>query len=202
MNGDVKIGKLLCEEDIITKRQLNQALQLQIKGDKRSLGEILVDRGFCSLEDITEVVLKHGNGHEEKQKEITKKIEPKKEKPVKKEPIELSEDKVLDTKFTLSVQTMVAAGTGLASLIGMWYTLQGEIEEAKQLPSLESLYEAEYPSKPGGHNWPRSFEQYKSQVGGLQKDMDDVYDVMEEYEELIKELQRDIKDLERRKRDK
>ena len=202
MNGDVKIGKLLCEEDIITKRQLNQALQLQIKGDKRSLGEILVDRGFCSLEDITEVVLKHGNGHEEKQKEITKKIEPKKEKPVKKEPIELSEDKVLDTKFTLSVQTMVAAGTGLASLIGMWYTLQGEIEEAKNLPSLESLYEAEYPSKPGGHNWPRSFEQYKSQVGGLQKDMDDVYDLMEEYEELIKELQRDIKDLERRKRDK
>ena len=202
MNGDIKIGRLLCDEDIITKRQLNQALQMQVKGDKRTLGEILVDRGFCSLDDITEVILKHGNGHEEKQKEITKKIEPKREKPVKKEPIELSEDKVLDTKFTLSVQTMVAAGTGLASLIGMWYTLQGEIEEAKQLPSLESLYEAEYPSKPGGHNWPRSFEQYKSQVGGLQKDMDDVYDVMEEYEELIKELQRDIKDLERRKRDK
>ena len=202
MNGDIKIGRLLCDEDIITKRQLNQALQMQVKGDRRTLGEILVDRGFCSLDDITEVILKHGNGHEEKQKEITKKIEPKKEKPVKKEPIELSEDKVLDTKFTLSVQTMVAAGTGLASLIGMWYTLQGEIEEAKQLPSLESLYEAEYPSKPGGHNWPRSFEQYKSQVGGLQKDMDDVYDVMEEYEELIKELQRDIKDLERRKRDK
>ena len=202
MNGDIKIGRLLCDEDIITKRQLNQALQMQVKGDKRTLGEILVDRGFCSLDDITEVILKHGNGHEEKQEEITKKIEPKKEKPVKKEPIELSEDKVLDTKFTLSVQTMVAAGTGLASLIGMWYTLQGEIEEAKNLPSLESLYEAEYPSKPGGHNWPRSFEQYKSQVGGLQKDMDDVYDVMEEYEELIKELQRDIKDLERRKRDK
>ena len=197
MNGDIKIGKLLCEEDIITKRQLNQALQLQVKGDKRTLGEILVDKGFCTLDDITSTVLEHGNGHEEKQEEISEKIEPK-----KKEPIELSEDKVLDTKFTLSVQTMVAAGTGLASLIGMWYALQAEIQEAKELPSLESLYEAEYPSKPGGHNWPRSFEQYKSQVGGLQKDMDDVYDVMEEYEELIKELQRDIKDLERRKRDK
>ena len=138
MNGDIKIGRLLCDEDIITKRQLNQALQMQVKGDKRTLGEILVDRGFCSLDDITEVILKHGNGHEEKQKEIEKKVEKQKSK--KKEPIELSEDKVLDTKFTLSVQTMVAAGTGLASLIGMWYTLQGEIEEAKQLPSLESLY--------------------------------------------------------------
>jgi|TARA_R110000824_G_scaffold25817_3_gene89441 hypothetical protein len=198
MNGDIKIGKLLCDEDIITKRQLNVALQAQIKGDKRSLGEVLVDKGFCTLDDITEVVLKHGNGHEEHHEEIVEKIEG----PKKKEPIELSEDKVLDTKFTLSVQTMVAAGTGLASLIGMWYTLQGEIEEAKNLPSLESLYEAEYPSKPGGHNWPRSFEQYKTQVGGLQKDMDDVYDVIEELEDTIKELQKDIKDLERRKRDK
>ena len=188
MNGDVKIGKLLCEEDIITRRQLNQALQDQIKGDKRSLGEILVDKGFCSLEDITEVVLKNGNGHEDKHEEIAEKIESN-------EPIEISEDKVLDTKFTLSVQTMVAAGTGLASLIGMWYTLQGEIEEAKNLPSLESLYEAEYPSKPGGHNWPRSYEQYKTQVGGLQKDMSDVFDIIEEYDEKIEELEKLVSNL-------
>ena len=53
MNGDIKIGKLLCDQDIITKRQLNIALQAQIKGDKRALGEILVDRGFCTLDDIT-----------------------------------------------------------------------------------------------------------------------------------------------------
>ena len=32
---------------------------------------------------------------------------------------------------------MIAAGTGLASLIGMWYTLQGEIEEAKELPKID-----------------------------------------------------------------
>ena len=47
MNGDIKIGKLLCDEDI-TKRQLNKT-QLQVKGDKRTLGEILVDLGFVSL---------------------------------------------------------------------------------------------------------------------------------------------------------
>jgi|TARA_R110000851_G_scaffold86436_1_gene187717 hypothetical protein len=204
MNGDIKIGKLLCEEDIITKRQLNQALQSQIKGDKRSLGEILVDMNFCSLNDITEVVLKHGNGHEEKQEEITEKIEPKKEtpEPVKKEPIELSEDKVMDTKFTLSVQTMVAAGTGLASLIGMWYALQAEIQEAKELPSLETLYQQEYPSRPEGYNWPRSFEQYKDNVGSLQDDMDAVYETIEEMEDLIKEMSKEIRSLERTKKDK
>ena len=198
MNGDVKIGKLLCEEDIITKRQLNVALQAQIKGDKRSLGEILVDKGFCSLDDITEVIMHSGdeNGHEEHHEEIAEKIEGPKE------PIELSEDKVLDTKFTLSIQTMIAAGTGLASLIGMWYALQSEIQEAKELPSLETLYAAEYPSKPEGYNWPRSYEQYKDQVGSLQEDMDAVYDTIEELEDFIKELRKDIKDLERRKRDK
>ena len=209
MNGDIKIGKLLCDEDIITKRQLNKALQVQVKGDKRTIGEILVNLGFCDFDDITDALLNNDsdtNKHEEKQKEIVPKSEPviKKSKPKskKKEPIEISEDKVLDTKFTLSVQTMVAAGTGLASLIGMWYTLQGEIEEAKNLPSLETLYNNEYPSKPEGHNWPRSYEQYKNQVGGLQEDMDMVYETLDEYEELIKELRKDIKDLERRKRDK
>ena len=57
MNGDIKIGKLLCDEDIITKRQLNKALQRQVKGDKRTLGEILVDLGFCDFDDITNALL-------------------------------------------------------------------------------------------------------------------------------------------------
>ena len=60
---------------------------------------------------------------------------------MKKEPKELSEEQVLNTKFTLSVQTMIAAGTGIASLVGMWYMLQADIQEAKELPNLESLYE-------------------------------------------------------------
>jgi hypothetical protein len=198
MNGDIKIGKLLCDEDIITKRQLNVALQAQIKGDKRSLGEVLVDKEFCTLDDITEVIMHSGdqNGHEEHHEEIAEKIEGPKE------PIELSEDKILDTKFTLSVQTMVGAGMGLASLIGMWYTLQGEIQEAKELPSLETLYQQEYPSRPEGYNWPRSFEQYKDNVGSLQDDMDAVYETIEEMEDLIKEMAREIRSLEKSKKDK
>ena len=198
MNGDIKIGKLLCEEDIITKRQLNVALQDQIKGDKRTLGEILVAKEFCTLNDITEVIMRstEEHSHEEHHEAIVEKIEGPKE------PIELSEDKVMDTKFTLSVQTMVGAGMGLASLIGMWYTLQGEIQEAKELPSLESLYAAEYPSRPEGYNWPRSYEQYKDQVGSLQEDMDSAYETIEEMEDLIKEMSKEIRSLEKSKRDK
>ena len=215
MSDGIKLGQLLCDADIITKRQLSKALAEQVKGRKGTIGEILVDMGFCSIDDITDAMLNHNSDttkHEEKHEEIHQesivKEEPKPipvvEQPKKKEPVELSEDKVLDTKFTLSIQTMIAAGTGLASLIGMWYTLQGEIEEAKELPKIdiEKIFTDEYPSKPDGHNWPRSYEQYKNQVGGLQEDMDAVYDLLDEYEETIKELQKDIKDLERRKRDK
>ena len=86
MNGDIKIGKLLCDEDIITKRQLNKALQLQVKGDKRTIGEILVEQGFCDFDDITNALLNHDSDtekHEEKSEEIH--VEPAKEKP-KEEP--------------------------------------------------------------------------------------------------------------------
>ena len=163
-----------------------------MKGDKRSLGEILVDKGFCSLEDITEVLLKTDSHHEEKQEEISEKIE------AKEEPTELSED----TKFSMSIGTMIGVGTAIASVVGVYYMLIGEIEEAKELPSLETLYKAEYPSRPEGYNWPRSYEQYKDQVGTLQDDMDDMYETVEELEELIKDLQKEVRDLEKRKRDK
>ena len=208
MNGDIKIGKLLCDEDIITKRQLNKALQSQVKGDKRTLGEILVDLGFCDFDDITNALLgsdedtKH---HEEKTKEIHIEPEPKpKPKSKKKEPIEISEEKVMGTKFSMSVQTIVGLVALISSGVGGYYMLLQEIEEAKELPkiNIEEIFTDEYPSKPEGHNWPRSFEQYKNQVGGLQEDMDAVYETLDEYEEVIKELRADIKDLERRKRDK
>ena len=211
MSDGIKLGQLLCDADIITKRQLSKALQEQVKGRKGTIGEILVEMGFCSFDDITDTLMNSSSDttkHEEKQKEIVPEPvvvqEEVIEEPKKNEPIEISEDKVLDTKFTLSIQTMIAAGTGLASLIGMWYTLQGEIEEAKELPKIdiEKIFTDEYPSKPDGHNWPRSYEQYKNQVGGLQEDMDAVYDILDEYEETIKELEKDIKDLERRKKDK
>ncbi len=125
MNGDIKIGKLLCDEDIITKRQLNQALQAQIKGDKRALGEILVDKGFCTLDDITDVLMDEPQHKVEE--EVVEKVESKNE------PVELSEEKVMGTKFTMSVQTIGALVVVIASGIGGYYMLLQEIEEAKEL---------------------------------------------------------------------
>jgi len=218
MNGDIKIGKLLCDEDIITKRQLNKALQAQIKGDKRTLGEILVDMNFCSLDDITEILLNQDElkeKHKEAEPEPIVEPEPQpvvqpkpqpvaQPKPVVEEPVELSEEKVMGTKFSMSVQTIIGLVSLISAGVGGYYMLLSEIEEAKQLPEIkiEEIFGDEYPSKPDGHNWPRSYEQYKNQVGGLQEDMDAVYDMLDEYEEAIKELEKEIKGLERRKKDK
>ena len=192
MNGDIKIGKLLCDEDIITKRQLNQALQLQVKGDKRTLGEILVDKDFCSLNDITDVMMRtsDSHSHDEKQEEIEEKIE-------NNEPVELSEEKVMGTKFSMSIQTIIGLVSLISAGVGGYYMLLQEIEEAKELPKIdiEAIYSDEYPSRPEGHNWPSSKEQYKQQVGSLQDDVDDMYDTLEEMEDEVKELKKLVSDL-------
>ena len=210
MSDGVKLGQLLCDADIITKRQLSKALQAQVKGNKGTIGEILVEMNFCEFDDITDALMNSSTDtkqHEEKQVEIHPEpvveikpdvkdippVEPKKE-----EPIEVSEEKIMGTKFTMSLQTLGALVALLASGIGGYYMLLQEIEEAKQLPeppSIESIFGDEYPSKPDGHNWPRSYEQYKTQVGGLQKDMGDVFDIIEEYDEKIEELEKLVSNL-------
>ena len=184
-NGQ-RLGELLLGADVITKRQLAKACQKQVQGDKRKLGDILVEMGYITIADLTDAML--NTRHEELVIEEKIVVQPK-------QAIDISQDAVMKTKFALDVKTMIAAATGIASLVGMWYMLQADIQEAKQLPNLESLYENEYPSRPEGHNWPRSYEQYKTQVGSLQEDMDDVYETLEEYEDAIKELQRLVSDL-------
>ena len=40
-----------------------------------------------------------------------------------------------DTGFTISIKTIIAVGFAMATLIGMWFTLQADIAKAKELPS-------------------------------------------------------------------
>ena len=39
-----------------------------------------------------------------------------------------------DTGFTISIKTMIAVGFAMATLISMWFMLQADIAEAKELP--------------------------------------------------------------------
>jgi len=229
MNGK-KLGELLLHGDVLTKRQLNKALDLQKSGDNRKIGEILVDLKYLTIEDMTEVMMEQASHAQDEvqkgkrdlvlqqqifkskiktpkpaaPKTVTHTPTPVAPTPVAPtpQPIDISEDAIMKTKFKLDLKTIIAAAVGISSLVGMWYALQADIQEAKELPSLKSLYEAEYPSRPEGYNWPRSYEQYKDNVEGLQDEMDEAYEKIEELEETIKELEKEIKSLERRKRDK
>jgi len=217
MNGK-KLGEILLDEDVLTKRQLQRALDIQNNGDSRKLGEILVELGYLTIEDLTDVMMdqaSHAQDEVQKGKrdlvlqqqifkskiKTPKPVAPKPAAPVPTpvaptpQPIDISEDALMKTKFKLDLKTIIAAAVGISSLVGMWYALQSDIQEAKELPSLKSLYEAEYPSRPEGYNWPRSYEQYKDQVGTLQEDMDEVYEKLEEYEEKIEDLEKTVTDL-------
>ena len=40
-----------------------------------------------------------------------------------------------DTGFVLSVKTLIGIGFAIVTMAGMWFTLQADIAEAKELPS-------------------------------------------------------------------
>ena len=181
-NGQ-RLGELLMEADVITKRQLAKAIQKQVQGDDRKLGDILIEMGIITIADLTDAMLN------------TRHEEPVIEEKVVAQPIDISQDAVMKTKFALDVKTIIAAATGIASLVGMWYMLQADIQEAKELPKIGNIYNQEYPSKPEGYNWPRSYEQYKDNVEDLQNSMDEVLDLLDEYESKIEDLEKTVTEL-------
>jgi hypothetical protein len=214
MNGK-KLGELLLHGDVLTKRQLNKAIAMQQASDDRKLGEILVELGYITVDDITDVMMQQASKAQEvvekgkrdfvlqqqilktksKPKPVTPKPGIKQEPVMEKQPIDMSQDAVMKTKFALDVKTIIAAATGIASLVGMWYMLQADIQEAKELPKIGNIYNQEYPSKPEGYNWPRSYEQYKENVEDLQDTVDELLDFVDEYEAKIEELEKKVTEL-------
>ena len=137
-----RLGTLLMDADIITKKQLSEALDRQKNGDDRKLGQILTEMGYITIEDLTEIMLdeaQEAESEREKSKRdrilqktiLQKKITPKPVVPkivpvAAKTPV--VDEEILKKKFTLSIQTLVSGITGIISLIGMWYALQADIQ--------------------------------------------------------------------------
>ena len=40
-----------------------------------------------------------------------------------------------DTGFTVSIKTLVGIGAAISTVVGMWFALQADIAEAKELPA-------------------------------------------------------------------
>lgn len=42
-----------------------------------------------------------------------------------------------DTSFKVSIKTLIGLGVGITTVVGMWFALQADIQEAKELPVIE-----------------------------------------------------------------
>ena len=136
LNNGKRLGHLLLESDVITKRQLAKAVQKQLKGDNRKLGEILVGLEYVTIEDLTEIMVSNGHVVEEQEK-----------------PKELSEG----TKFTVSIKTILGAVVGIATIVGFYYMMMGQIDDAKKLPQPGvGTYSVDLGDPSAKESWPPS----------------------------------------------
>jgi hypothetical protein len=85
-----------------------------------------------------------------------------------------------DSKFTFSIETLAGIATSIFLVVGMWFTLQADIEEAKELPVPE-VGRTEYDLKD---------QMIRNTIIETQKDVG-------EMKEEQKEMREDVKNIER-----
>ena len=94
---------------------------------------------------------------------------------------ELSEE----SKFNISVKTLVSIGVGLSVVIGMYFTLQADIAEAKELPTPE-VSRTEYDLKD---------QLIRETIMNTQSDVEEIKEDIEGMDDKLDELQEMIYDL-------
>ena len=85
-----------------------------------------------------------------------------------------------DTKVTLDLKTLGMLATGLAALIGMWFALQADIAEAKELPA-PVIDRIEYDLKD---------ELIRQTIMDTQDDVDKILEEIEKIDERLYEIQK------------
>ena len=86
-----------------------------------------------------------------------------------------------DTKVTLDLKTLGMIGTGIAALVGMWFALQADIAEAKELtaPVIDRI---EYDLKD---------ELIRQTIMDTQEDVDKILEEIEKIDERLYEIQKE-----------
>ncbi len=85
-----------------------------------------------------------------------------------------------DTKVTLDLKTLGMLATGLAALIGMWFALQADIAEAKELPA-PVIDRIEYDLKD---------ELIRQTIMDTQEDVEAIQDQLDKIDERLYEIQK------------
>jgi len=81
--------------------------------------------------------------------------------------------------FSISLKTIGAVIVAIATVIGMWYTLQAEIQEAKELPE-PVIDRTEYDLKD---------ELIRQTIMDTQDDVEDIKDQLDKIDERLYQLQ-------------
>ena len=89
---------------------------------------------------------------------------------------ELSES----TSFTVSIQTLIGIAFGIATVVGMWFALQADIQEAKELPE-PVIDRIEYDLKD---------ELIRQTIMDTQEDVDDILEQLDKIDERLYEIQK------------
>ena len=82
--------------------------------------------------------------------------------------------------FSISSKTIGAIIVAIATVVGMWYTLQAEIQEAKELPE-PVIDRTEYDLKD---------ELIRQTIMDTQEDVEDIKDQLDKIDERLYELQK------------
>ena len=87
-----------------------------------------------------------------------------------------------DSKFEVSLKTLGGIGFLIATLVGMWFTLQADIEEAKLLPE---------PAKPEGTKmeFQMKDENIRASIYSTQEDVKEIKEDMKYLRDKIDRLQ-------------
>ena len=88
-----------------------------------------------------------------------------------------------DTGFNISVKTLIAIGFAMATIIGMWFALQADIAEAKELP--EPL-----PPDVTRMEFDMKDKNIRLTIENTQEDVEEIKEDLDRIEEKIDELNR------------
>ena len=85
-----------------------------------------------------------------------------------------------DTKVTLDLKTLGMIATGIAALVGMWFALQADIAEAKELPA-PVIDRIEYDLKD---------ELIRQTIMDTQEDVEAIQEQLDKIDERLYEIQK------------
>ena len=93
-----------------------------------------------------------------------------------------------DTAFKLSIKTMMGLAFAIATLAGMWFTLQADIAEAKELPANEwndEWIEKLPPDEVTRMEFQMKDEMIRNTIMSTQEDVKEIKETLEKIEDKL-----------------